>query len=65
MYYNYFAQWNTDKHKLYEELIYNIYHELRHYYDNIIGVFDGSTKELLHITLIADELDINTKTFLT
>ena len=65
IYYNYFAQWNTDKHKLYEELTPIIYHELRHYYDNIIGVFDGSTKELLHITLIADELDINTKTFIS
>ena len=63
--YNYFAQWISDKNKLYEELTPIIYHELRHYYDNIIGVFDGSTKELLHITLIADELGINTKTFIS
>lgn len=63
--YNYFSEWIDNKVTLYEKLTPIIYHELRHYYDNIIGVFDGTIKELLHITLIADELDITTKTFIS
>lgn len=59
--YNDFLDYHNDE--LYDELEEIIYHELRHYYDNVMGVFSGSTKELLHITLIADELNINNKTY--
>ena len=61
--YDIFKDYISDKEKLTDELKEYTYHELRHYYDNIMGVFGGPLKELIHITLIADEFDINTQLF--
>lgn len=62
--YNEFEQYIKDKKTLQKEITPYIYHELRHYYDNIMGVFTGKLKELSHITLYADSFNINTKVFL-
>ena len=56
--YNTFKGYTANKEELTDELKEYVYHELRHYYDNIMGVFGGPLKELLHITLIADEFNI-------
>lgn len=61
--YDIFKEYISNKQKLTDELKEYTYHELRHYYDNIMGVFGGPLKELIHITLIADEFDINKQTF--
>ena len=61
--YNTFKGYTDNKEELTDELKEYVYHELRHYYDNIMGVFGGPLKELLHITLIADEFNINSKVF--
>ena len=61
--YNTFKGYIANKEELIDELKEYVYHELRHYYDNIMGVFGGPLKELLHITLIADEFNINSKVF--
>ena len=61
--YNNFKDYTGNKDELADELKEYVYHELRHYYDNIMGVFKGPIEGLLHITFIADALNINNKTF--